>query len=286
MRRRGNKGTDEPVSLGPEWIRQRLRKLGVWGVVCVLLVTVAIAAGKGVLGVIEDKAREVTAAIFDGDRNPPAASGPLVTIVDIGQTPKNGGWIIPGMSYDRLGPVAALDPDKPAAWKDWEAQTGAVRALYMSLEIALQATSAKTMLLTGLDIKVLHRRPPLAGLLLASQASGGPVDVRRFEVDLDSATPTVNAFEEHYEQDENGLWTRPADFPFKVSEADPEYFRIEFATTTCDCELVGMLHWIADGRKGTTQIDNGGKPFRITARTAMTSWYTPRGCRPDIQDCD
>jgi hypothetical protein len=154
------------------------------------------------------------------------------------------------------------------------------------LEIALQATSAKSVLLTGLDIDVLHRRPPLAGLLLASPGTGAPLDVRHFEVDLDPSTPTVKAYEEHFEQNELGLWTRPADFPFKVSESDPEYFQILFSTTTCDCEFVGVLRWIADGRKGQTRIDNGGKPFRLTARTAMTSWFTPRGCRPETQECD
>jgi hypothetical protein len=51
------------------------------------------------------------------------------------------------------------------------------------------------------------------------------------------------------------------DFPFKVSNNDPEVFLIEPIGPTCFCEWRLAIDWTNGGRSGTTVVDRGFGPI-------------------------
>jgi hypothetical protein len=101
--------------------------------------------------------------------------------------------------------------------------------------------------------------PPNAVHLESCGPAGGAVTVRQFDVNLSDPgtfTPVPG-------QDPNTGDEVPAvDFPFKVSNNDPEVFLIEPTGPTCFCEWRLAIDWTSGGRSGTTVVDRGFGPIR------------------------
>jgi hypothetical protein len=55
--------------------------------------------------------------------------------------------------------------------------------------------------------------------------------------------------------------------PYRVSVEDPEVLLVNARTENCDCRWYLELDWSAQGRTGTTRIDDGGRPFRTSGTT-------------------
>jgi hypothetical protein len=55
------------------------------------------------------------------------------------------------------------------------------------------------------------------------------------------------------------------DFPYKVSESDPEVFFVTAHTSGHDVRWYLELDWSSGSRSGTVRIDDHGKPFRTSA---------------------
>lgn len=99
---------------------------------------------------------------------------------------------------------------------------------------------------------------------------------RLFLVNLDDEIPEAVPFISDLTQNKPEL---PPTFPFKVSDSDPEYFNVEFSTPRCDCRFRLELDWVADGRRGTTTIDDHGKPFRVVGNRDLPEYIIDNNYR-------
>ncbi|MCP2258789.1 hypothetical protein LX15_002487 [Streptoalloteichus tenebrarius] len=53
-------------------------------------------------------------------------------------------------------------------------------------------------------------------------------------------------------------------FPFKISRRDSEVFQLNLTRAApCDCSFALELDWVLHGQRGSTRIENQGKPFRV-----------------------
>jgi hypothetical protein len=101
--------------------------------------------------------------------------------------------------------------------------------------------------------------PPDAVHLESCGPAGGAVTVRQFNANLsDPAKFTPVSGQDPI----TGEDVPAVDFPFKVSNDDPEVFLIEPIEPTCFCEWRLAIDWTSGGRSGTTVVDRGFGPIR------------------------
>lgn len=161
----------------------------------------------------------------------------------------------------RVGPPAA-EQDAPR----WAAAYGAVSSDQQEIALTVQGTGARTVVLEALHVRVLGRDAPLAWNDYAMGVGcGGGVGTKTFDVDLDAGSPTVTT--------RNGQ----RDFPYKVSESDPEVFYVTARTDAHDVRWDLTLDWSSGGRRGTVHIDDAGTPFRTSADADRPGWDYPLG---------
>jgi hypothetical protein len=120
-----------------------------------------------------------------------------------------------------------------------------------TLRITVEGRPDRSVILTGLRPIVLSRQTP-SGVL---SPHAGIAPVRPFVLLLDPDPPL--------------LAPQPgstADFPFTVSQHDPEIFEIEVRTDRWDVTYRFELDWVCAGRTGSTPVNLAGHPFRTIAR--------------------
>jgi hypothetical protein len=120
-------------------------------------------------------------------------------------------------------------------WRDWAGKASAVPLSANTVQLTVQGR----VTLTQIRVKVVKRRPALKGTEFVL-VGGDPASYPRIEANLDKE-------------------------PVAVAPPAEETFGVTVQTQECDCDWVVELSWSAEGRTGTRTIDNGGKPFRVTA---------------------
>lgn len=155
-----------------------------------------------------------------------------------------------------------VEQDAPA----WVGAYKAVSAGEQLLTVTVQGTGSDTVVLEGLQVRVVGRGMPLAWTDYAMGVGcGGGVPIRPFTVALDAARPTVVA------------GSGQPNFPFKVSQSDPEVFRITAQASAYDVSWYLELSWSSGSRKGTLVIDDHGKPFRTSGNNGRPAYDFPLG---------
>ncbi|MGZ9935299.1 helix-turn-helix domain-containing protein [Streptomyces sp. NC-S4] len=180
-------------------------------------------------------------------------------------------WEAPcGQHYLIDKPPAQVGPppverDAPA----WVAAAGAVPAGEQYVTLTLQGTGAGTVVLDGLTVRTVAKRAPLPwndyAMGYPGVGCGAGVPTRSFGVALDSARPAVAPL------------PGQRDFPFSVSESDPEVFHVKAATSAHDVSWYLELSWSSGSRHGTLRIDHNGKPFRTSGSGGRTGYEFPLG---------
>ncbi|MEV6012616.1 helix-turn-helix transcriptional regulator [Streptomyces sp. NPDC051976] len=156
-------------------------------------------------------------------------------------------------------------PDEQDAPR-WVAAYGAVAAGDQRVAVTVQGTGADTVVLEALHVGIDSRNAPLAWNDYAMSQCGGGVDTKSFDVDLDKGRPTTTV--------RNGQ----REFPYKVSESDPEVFYVTVHTKAHDVRWNLTLDWSSGDRHGTVRIDDDGVPFRTSADAGRPGYqYTPGG---------
>ncbi|MER7838762.1 helix-turn-helix transcriptional regulator [Streptomyces sp. NPDC096040] len=162
---------------------------------------------------------------------------------------------------EQVGPPAN-EQDAPR----WAAAYGAVSSGEQRVALTVQGTGEETVVLEALHIRVLAKGAPLAwNDYSMGVGCGGGVDTKSFDVDLDNGSPTVTV--------KNGQ----RDFPYKVSESDPEVFYVTAHSKAHDVRWDLTLDWSSGSRRGTVRIDNNGTAFRTSADTARPGYDYPLG---------
>ncbi|MGC9538286.1 helix-turn-helix domain-containing protein [Streptomyces sp. UG1] len=148
----------------------------------------------------------------------------------------------------------------------WAAAYGAVSSGAQRIVLTVQGTGEDTVVLKDLHIRVLTKGAPLAWNDYAMGVGcGGGVETRSFDIDLDKGSPTVTV--------KNGQ----RDFPYQVSESDPEVFYVTAHTKAHDVRWDLTLDWSSGSRRGTIHIDNNGTPFRTSADAGRPGYDYPLG---------
>lgn len=161
----------------------------------------------------------------------------------------------------QVGPPAT-EQDAPR----WAAAYGAVSSGQQRVALTVQGTDAQTVVLEALHVRILTKGAPLAWNDYAMGVGcGGGVDTESFDIALDAGSPAVTV--------RNG---RP-NFPYKVSESDPEVFYVTAHSTAYDVRWDLTLDWSSGTRHGTVHIDDNGTPFRTSADANRPGYDYPLG---------
>ncbi|WP_336246839.1 helix-turn-helix domain-containing protein [Streptomyces cupreus] len=159
-------------------------------------------------------------------------------------------------------PPPPFQQDAPA----WVAAVGGVSAREQLVTMTVQGTGEETVVLDSLTVKVVSKDTPLAwNDYTMGVGCGGDVPTRPFTVALDAARPVVVAA------------AGQRDLPFKVSESDPEVFRITADASAYDVRWYLELAWSSGSRHGKLVIDDGGKPFRTSGNNGRAGYEFPLG---------
>ncbi|MDH6517696.1 transcriptional regulator with XRE-family HTH domain [Streptomyces sp. SAI-135] len=157
----------------------------------------------------------------------------------------------------------------PATEQDarrWAGAYGAVSSGEQRIALTVQGTGDGTVVLNALHVRFLTKGAPLAwNDYSMGVGCGGGVGTKSFDIDLDNGSPTVTV--------KNGQ----RDFPYKVSESDPEVFYITAHSAAHDVRWDLSLDWSSGGRSGTVHIDDAGRPFRTSADVGRPGYDYPLG---------
>ncbi|MFD8121782.1 helix-turn-helix domain-containing protein [Streptomyces albidoflavus] len=155
-----------------------------------------------------------------------------------------------------------VEQDAPA----WVAAMGAVSADEQVVEVTLQGKGSETVVLQALHVRVVRTGVPLAWTDYGTGVGcGGGVALRAFDIDLDQGSPAARAAEGQ----------RP--FPYKISESDPEMFRVTAHTGGRDVSWYLEVEWSSGERQGVFRVDDRGRPFRTSASAGRPAYDYPPG---------
>lgn len=158
-----------------------------------------------------------------------------------------------------------LERDAPA----WVAAAGAVSAGEQYVTLTLQGSGKDTVVLDGLTVRTAGKRAPLAwndyAMGYPGVGCGAGVPTRSFTVALDATRPAVVPA------------AGQPNFPFKVSESEPEVFYVKADASAYDVSWYLELSWTSGSRHGTLKIDNNGKPFRTSGYNGRPGYEFPLG---------
>ncbi|MGI5427705.1 helix-turn-helix domain-containing protein [Streptomyces sp. CA-179760] len=164
----------------------------------------------------------------------------------------------------QVGPPP-LEQDAPA----WVAANGAVPSGQQFLKLTVQGTGKKTVVVDGLTVRMAGKRTPLAwndyAMGYPGVGCGGGVPTRFFTVALDAARPSVVPEAGH------------DDFPFSVSQSDPEVYYIRADASAYDVSWYLELSWSSGSRSGTLTVDDKGRPFRTSGNNGRPAYEFPLG---------
>ncbi|MFJ8052899.1 helix-turn-helix domain-containing protein [Streptomyces luteogriseus] len=164
----------------------------------------------------------------------------------------------------RVGPPPP-EQDAPG----WVAANGAVPSGEQFLKLTVQGTGQETVVVKRLTVRMAGKRAPLAwndyAMGYPGVGCGGGVPTRFFTVALDAARPGVVPEAGH------------ANFPFKVSESDPEVYYIRADASAYDVSWYLELAWSSGDRTGTLTVDDHGRPFRTSGNNGRPAYEFPLG---------
>ncbi|MEU5525054.1 helix-turn-helix transcriptional regulator [Streptomyces sp. NPDC047860] len=158
-----------------------------------------------------------------------------------------------------------LQPDATA----WISSFGAVSSGEQYVQLTVQGTSDRTVVVEGLSVRVAGKRSPLPWndfvMGYPGVGCGGNVPTRSFTVALDAARPAVTPEAGH------------RNFPFSVSESDPEVYYITADASAYDVSWYLELKWSSGNRSGTLTVDDKGRPFRTSGNNGRPAYEFPLG---------
>ncbi|MFF8483722.1 helix-turn-helix domain-containing protein [Streptomyces antibioticus] len=169
----------------------------------------------------------------------------------------------------RQGPREVSPPPVEQDAPAWVSRHGAVSAGQQYLELTVQGTGEETVVVDRLTVRTVARRSPLAwndyAMGYPGVGCGGGVPTRSFSIALDAARPAPVPEAGH------------PDFPFKVSESDPEVYYVTADASAYDVSWYLELSWSSGSRHGTLRIDDEGKPFRTSGDHGRPAYEFPLG---------
>ncbi|MEU1184309.1 helix-turn-helix transcriptional regulator [Streptomyces sp. NPDC005820] len=166
---------------------------------------------------------------------------------------------------DRKPEQVPPPPSEPDA-RGWVTALGGVAAGEQMLALTVQGTGKATVVLDALHVRVVEKSAPLAwNDFTMGVGCGGGVRTAAFGVDLDAGRPAPSPQAGQH------------DFPYKVSESDPEVFYVFADARAHNVSWYLELDWSSGDRQGTLRIDDHGNPFRTTGNVGRPAYDYPLG---------
>jgi transcriptional regulator with XRE-family HTH domain len=151
----------------------------------------------------------------------------------------------------------------------WASSFGAVSSGEQYVQLTVQGTGDETVVVQGLTVRVAGKRSPLPwndfAMAYPGAGCGGNVPTRSFTVALDAARPVVAPA------------SGQRNFPFSVSESDPEVYYITAGAAAYDVSWYLELKWSSGSRSGTLTVDDKGRPFRTSGNDGRPAYEFPLG---------
>lgn len=166
---------------------------------------------------------------------------------------------------DRQPEQVVPPPGEPDA-RGWVSALGAVAGGQQMLALTVQGTGSDTVVLDELHVRVVEKTAPLDWNDFAMGVGcGGNVETTAFGVDLDAGRPAISPK------------AGQRDFPYKVSESDPEVFYVFADARAHNVSWYLELEWSSGDRKGTVRVDDNGNPFRTSGNVGRPAYNYPLG---------
>ncbi|WP_206301106.1 helix-turn-helix domain-containing protein [Streptomyces populi] len=167
---------------------------------------------------------------------------------------------------NRDAPQVPPPPSNESDARGWVTALGGVASGEQMVALTVQGTGRATVVLEALHVRVVQKGAPLAWNDYAMGVGcGGNVETKSFTVDLDAGSPAT------------GLKGGQRDFPYKVSESDPEVFYVFADARAHDVSWYLEIDWSSGTRSGTVRVDDHGKPFRTSGNVGRPAYDHPLG---------
>ena len=180
-------------------------------------------------------------------------------------------WVNPCSQHYLIqrGPGDVVPPPLEQDASAWVSAHGAVSAGDQFLEITVQGTGPETVVVDSLTVRTVGKGAPLAwndyAMGYPGVGCGGGMPTRSFSVALDAARPALVPEAGHQ------------DFPFTVSESDPEAYYVTADASAYYVRWYLELSWSSGSRHGTLTIDDKGRPFRTSGSNGRPDYEFPLG---------
>lgn len=167
---------------------------------------------------------------------------------------------------NRDAPQVPPPPPNESDARGWVTALGGVASGEQMLALTVQGTGRATVVVEALHVRVVRKDVPLAWNDYAMGVGcGGGVETKSFTADLDAGQPVI------------ALKGGQRDFPYKVSESDPEVFYVFADARAHDVSWYLELDWSSGTKSGTVRVDDHGKPFRTSGNTGRPAYDHPLG---------
>ncbi|UUU31729.1 helix-turn-helix domain-containing protein [Streptomyces sp. CA-210063] len=151
----------------------------------------------------------------------------------------------------------------------WVRSVGAVSSGKQFLTLTVQGTGEETVVVKSLKVRMADKQSPLAwndyAMGYPGVGCGAGVPTRSFTIALDAARPAV--------QPKAGS----KDFPYSVSESDPEVYYITADASAYYVSWYLELEWSSGSRSGTLTVNDNGLPFRTSGNNGRPAYEYPLG---------
>lgn len=163
------------------------------------------------------------------------------------------------------GRVPSPPPTESHA-RTWVTALGGVAGGKQMIALTVQGTGKATVVLEALHVRVVEKSAPLAWNDFAMGVGcGGDVETVAFGVDLDAGRPTVSPR------------AGQRDFPYKVSESDPEVFYVVADARAHNVSWYLELAWSSGDQQGVLRVGDRDNPFRTSGNVGRPAYTQPLG---------
>ncbi|MFJ8476093.1 helix-turn-helix domain-containing protein [Kitasatospora sp. NPDC094011] len=176
-----------------------------------------------------------------------------------------GQWFLSGRAPGQVAP-----PPDTAAVDGWAAAQQAVPAGHLRLQLTAQGATATPVVLHAAYIEVVSSRPaPKGNAYTPGSGCGGGLTPASFAVDLDASAPRAVPVPGK----EGEVKTATSDFPYRVSDTDPQVIDVDATTASQDVSWCLYLLWSSGDRQGRLRVDDHGRPFRTAGLRGAPAYF-------------